>query len=75
MMQKNPQTRVDILWIFADFHRVLQVQIPSCTPAREFQQWHLAANHEIVYQISENFPIFGLVSKYIPVIGRSLLPH
>ena len=31
MMQKNPQTRVDILWIFMDFHRVLRVQSPSCT--------------------------------------------
>ena len=25
-MQKNPQTRVDIVWIFMDFHRVMQVQ-------------------------------------------------
>ena len=57
MMQKNPQTRVDVLWIFTDFHRVLRVQSPSCTPAREFQQWHLAANREIVYEISENFPL------------------
>ena len=57
MMQKNPQTRVDVLWIFTDFHRVLWVQSPSCTPAREFQQWHLAANREIVYEISENFPL------------------
>ena len=24
---KNPKTRVDILWIFTDFHRVLRVQI------------------------------------------------
>ena len=55
-MQKNPQTRVDILWIFKDFHRFLRVQSPSCTPAREFQQWHLAANCEIIYRISEKFP-------------------
>ena len=48
-MQKNPQTRVDILWIFSDFHKVLQVQGPSCTPARESQQWHLATNREIIY--------------------------
>ena len=55
MRQKNPQTRVDILWIFMDFNRVLQIQSPSCTPAREFQQWHLTANGETVYYISENF--------------------
>ena len=36
MMQKKPQTRVDILWIFTDFHRVLRVQSPSCTPHGNF---------------------------------------
>ena len=35
-MQKNPQTRVDILWIFTDFHKVLRVQSPSCTPHGNF---------------------------------------
>ena len=38
-MQKNSQTRADILWIFTDFHRVMQVQNPSCKTARKFPQW------------------------------------
>ena len=28
-IQKNPQTREDIFWIFADFHRVMWVQSPT----------------------------------------------
>ena len=36
MIQKKLQTRVDILWIFPDFHRVLRVQSPSCTPHGNF---------------------------------------
>ena len=39
-MQKNPQTREDILWIFTDFHGVTRVHSPTCTlPPREFHQW------------------------------------
>ena len=38
-MQKNPQTRKDIFWIFTDFHGVMRVQSPTCTPARIFYQW------------------------------------
>ena len=29
-MQKNPSTRVDILWIFSDFQEVMRVQSPTC---------------------------------------------
>ena len=28
-IQKNPQTREDIFWIFTDFHRVMWVQSPT----------------------------------------------
>ena len=45
IIPKNPKTRVDILWIFTDFHRVLRVQIAP----PEFKQCHLAADREIVY--------------------------
>ena len=31
-IQKNPQTRKDIFWIFTDFHRVMRVQSPAYTP-------------------------------------------
>ena len=31
-IQKNPQTREDIFWIFTDFHRVMWVQSPTYTP-------------------------------------------
>ena len=30
------QTRVEIFWILTDFHEVIQVQSPTCTPARKF---------------------------------------
>ena len=30
-IQKNPQTREDIFWIFTDFHRVMLVQRPIYT--------------------------------------------
>ena len=36
--EKNLQTRVDILWIFMDFHGVMRVQNPTCAPARIFYQ-------------------------------------
>ena len=38
-MQKNPQTRAEIFWIFTDFHGVMRIQRPTCTPARKFHQW------------------------------------
>ena len=38
-MQKNPQTKEDIFWIFTDFLGVMRVQSPTCTPARKFHQW------------------------------------
>ena len=38
-MQKNPQTREDIFWIFTDFHGVMWVQCPTCTSARKIHQW------------------------------------
>ena len=31
-IQKNPQTRGDIFWIFTDFHRVMWVESPTYTP-------------------------------------------
>ena len=38
-MKKNPQTKEDTFWIFTDFHEVMRVQSPTCTPARKFHQW------------------------------------
>ena len=38
-MQNNSQTREEIFWIFTDFHGVIQVQSPTCTPAQKFHQW------------------------------------
>ena len=38
-IQKNPQTREDIFWIFTDFHRVMWVQSPTYTPRFKFHQW------------------------------------
>ena len=38
-MKKNSQTKEDTLWIFKDFHGVIQVQSPTRTPARKFYQW------------------------------------
>ena len=40
-MQKNPQARADIFFIFTDFNEVMQVLSPTYTPARKF---HLAGN-------------------------------
>ena len=37
--QKNPQNKVDIFWIFKDFHGGMWVQNPTCTPPRKFHQW------------------------------------
>ena len=31
-IEKNPQTRKDISWIFTDFHGVMLVQSPTYTP-------------------------------------------
>ena len=38
-MQKNPQNKEKIFWICTDFHRVMRVQSPACTPSRKFHQW------------------------------------
>ena len=35
-IQKNPQTREDIFWIFKDFHGV---QSTICTPRQKSHQW------------------------------------
>ena len=35
-MQKNPQTKEDIFWIFTDFHEVMCVQSPTSPPYRNF---------------------------------------
>ena len=37
-MQKNPPTRKNIFWILTDFHGVIRVQSPTCTPAWKFHQ-------------------------------------
>ena len=47
MMQKNPQTRVDILWIFTDFHRVLRAQSPSCTHHHPHPHTHVSFSNGI----------------------------
>ena len=38
-IQKNPQTRKDIFWIFTDLHRVMWVQSPTYTLRFKFRQW------------------------------------
>ena len=38
-MKKNPQTKESTFWIFKEFHGVMRVQSPPCTPTREFYQW------------------------------------
>ena len=50
-MKKNPQTKENTFWIFTDFHGVMRVQSPTCTPARKFRQWCDVANLEIVYML------------------------
>lgn len=40
-MQKNPQTRVQIFWIFTDVHRITRVESPICTPRTKV--WATAA--------------------------------
>ena len=46
-MQKNPQTRAQLFWIFTDFHRVTRVQSPTYIRARRFSNGY--ANLEIEY--------------------------
>ena len=31
-MKKKPQNKKDTFWIFKDFHGVMRVQSPTCTP-------------------------------------------
>ena len=38
-MKKNPQSKEGSFWIFKDFHGIMRVQSPTCTPARKFYQW------------------------------------
>ena len=38
-IQKNPQIREGIFWIFTDFHRVMWVQSPTYTSRFKFHQW------------------------------------
>ena len=35
----DPKTSANIFWVFKDFHGVMRVQSPTCTPARKFHQW------------------------------------
>ena len=37
-IQKNPQTRQNIFWIFTDFHGAMWVQSPTYTPRQKFHQ-------------------------------------
>ena len=39
-IQKNPQTREDIFWIFTYFYGVMWVQSPTYTPRQKFHQWN-----------------------------------
>ena len=57
-MQKNPQTRENIFWIFTDFHVVMWVQNPTYTPAWNFI--NVIANSEINY----SFDFFTFASQY-----------
>ena len=38
-MQKNPQNKAGIFWIFMDFDGLMRVQSPTWTPKRKFRQW------------------------------------
>ena len=38
-IQKNPQSRQNIFWIFKDYHGITGVQSPTCTPRLKFHQW------------------------------------
>ena len=48
MRQKNPQTREDIFWFFTDFHEVMRVESPACTPARKFYQWRWSLRNRLL---------------------------
>ena len=37
-MQKNPQNKAGIFWIFMDFDGLMRVQSPTWTPKRKFRQ-------------------------------------
>ena len=37
---EDPQTSEAMFLIFMDFHGVMRVQSPTCTPARKFHQWY-----------------------------------
>ena len=65
-MQNNPQTRVEMLWIFTGFHGVMQVESPTCTPYRNFING--IANPEIVYFFN---PIFFLSGFSFTTIQKS----
>ena len=39
-LKKNPQVKEDTFWgFFTDFHEVMLVQSPACTPAQKLHQW------------------------------------
>ena len=38
-IHKNPQSKENIFWIFTDFHGVMQVQSPTCTPTLKSHRW------------------------------------
>ena len=48
-MQKNPQTRTKIFWIFTDFHGVMLVQVKVQLAPPHVNLMNVVANSEIVY--------------------------
>ena len=55
-MKKNPQTKEGTFWVFTDFHGVMRVQIPTCTPARKFHQ---------LASLTPKLPIFCYFFKHL----------
>ena len=50
-MKKNPQTKDDTFWILTDFHGVIPIQSPTCTPAQKFHHWIDVINPEMAYML------------------------
>ena len=48
-MKKNTQSKEEIFWIFKNFHGIMRIQSPTCTPARKLCQG--VTNPEIVYTL------------------------
>ena len=77
-MKKNPQTKEDTFWIFKDFHGVMRVQKPNCTPARKFHQLvSLIQKSSICYYFFKYFVLidffFFLLKKKSACFDKNLL--